>query len=87
MAEMIYDDIRACSDCICWIANADDSGLDNYSEEVAEEMRAERDAGIQSFNDENVTLVVGDDDYGFSHSRCDICDGLAGDRYQVVGLR
>lgn len=74
-----------CSDCACWIANADDSGLDNNPEAEANEIRARRDAAIAEI-DGYLVLGDSDNDQTFSHHRCDLCDALPGYRHEAVAI-
>ena len=71
-------ELEICPDCACWIANADDSGLDNLPEDEAHEARSARDAGLAEWAE--YVLTVTDGETAFSSRRCDICDGLPGAR-------
>ena len=69
-------DLQSCPNCIIWIANADDSGIDNPNDFHRRFKR----------NTANISdLFVGDDiDPHFSWNLCDTCGELAGDRYTVI---
>lgn len=71
---------RACPDCLIAIANDDYSGMDD---DRAIAVRA----GIEQWYDEGYRLVPGDTvDPSFMWAECDICHGLAGDRYDVIAI-
>ena len=61
-----------CDDCVQGIANDDYTGMDDETEKRVRE-------GIESAPG---WLVVGDEE-GFSWRKCDVCDGLAGNRHKV----
>jgi hypothetical protein len=61
-----------CQDCTMAIANDDYTGM-------SDEQEAATRAGIERIGE---YLIVGEE-YGFSWQRCDVCDGLAGDRHEV----
>ena len=71
-----------CSDCLAWLANADASG-------IAPAQREAYLARLQAFEtrpDHPGHVVAIGDSLGFSHSRCEACGGLAGDRFLAVRL-
>lgn len=60
-------DLAICSDCLIWQANGDDSGFAEHDNaDVVRNARA---------------VIVDGSELGFSWSRCDLCNGLAGDRF------
>jgi hypothetical protein len=65
---------EACSDCVIYVANGDTSGMD---EATAERVSSACDALGEYAH-------VGDTEYGFSNYRCEVCNGLAGDRFEIV---
>ena len=71
-----------CADCIVWLANADASGIDA-------DKQAAFLARLQAFETNPAhpghVVAIGDS-LGFSHSRCDACGALAGDRFLAVRL-
>lgn len=78
MVEVI-NELEVCQDCLCAIANGDYSGMD---EETAFNVLD----GICRLQKGGRYLVAGDKEFGFSHCRCDCCDGLAGNRYEAILL-
>jgi hypothetical protein len=66
----------ACDDCTVALANNDYSGMDDAQEAATR-------AGIARIGQH---LIVGED-CGFSHDRCAVCGGLAGNRHDVGYLR
>lgn len=70
---MDYQDFGlACDDCVCAISSGDLSSLNDCERE-----RVER-----SLNELHLDFVV-NDEFGFSHSHCDICNALPGNRHSV----
>ena len=67
-----YELGTCCDDCVQAIANDDYTGMDDAREQ---EVRA----GLERIGE---YLIVGDE-YGFSWRRCDVCDGLAGNRHDI----
>jgi hypothetical protein len=66
-----------CGNCLVALANDDYSGMDD------DEAKATAD-GLATLHG-NYSQVISDGaEYGFSHYRCECCDGLAGDRYRVI---
>lgn len=65
----------ACDDCVIAIANDDYSGMDDKQEKATKD-------GIDRLGK---WLIVGEE-YGFSWRRCDVCDGLAGNRHEISYL-
>lgn len=74
-------ELAACADCLVWVANRDDSGMDD--DERAETVRS-KCHDLQT--NEGVVLISEGEDLGFSWQACEICDGLAGDRYRMVAV-
>ena len=75
-----YDEIELsiCTDCACWHANADTSGIDNS----LDEKRVRQGLGVRGM----IVAVTGEDSY-FSWRNCDACRRpLGGDRIDAVGL-
>jgi hypothetical protein len=66
-------ELEICADCAIVAANDDWSGV---SDEHGQAIR-------DGFDRLDGHLVVGDE-LGFSWSRCEVCNGLAGDRYRAV---
>ena len=62
-------DIKICADCAQWVANLDDSGVDN--DDTGNEYRQRRDEGLEALG--GYVVVNMDEDYGFTHNGCDIC--------------
>lgn len=77
--------LSVCHDCLCWIANGDDSALDMLDERFATKFRTLRDETIDAFlaEHEGNHLVAGSEEYGFSHDRCDLCSCLGGNRFEA----
>lgn len=69
-----YTAYAACQDCLMWIANADDSGMDDETAEHVKHM----------VNNLPGNAVADGLDLGFHHDDCDICNALPGDRYRVL---
>lgn len=63
----------ACDDCVSAIANDDYSGMDDTQEQATKE-------GLERIG----KWLVVCEEIGFTHSRCDVCDGFAGNRH-VIG--
>jgi hypothetical protein len=61
-------DIKICADCAQWVANLDDSGVDN--DDTGNEYRQRRDEGLEALG---YVVVNMDEDYGFTRNGCDIC--------------
>ena len=84
MARIIFEGL-ACDDCACWIANADDSGVDYYPAPYAENWRA----GIAEHAVPNSAIACGEDceDDGRRDFRCDNC-GLSQHSFahKIVGF-
>jgi hypothetical protein len=76
-----------CQDCLCWIANADDSGLDILPESEADSIRESRDDGMRLYEMKGYHFVANGEDLGFCGSPCEICDALPGDRYRCHALK
>ena len=77
---------RVCRDCLCYIANGDDTALDLLDEQDAAAIRQERDSFLDNLAP-GVHLHTTDVEHGFCHSNCDICDALPGDRYGVAAYQ
>ena len=75
MATHVYT-LSVCPECLCEVANGESS--------LGAVERADHYAALESYGD--VHAVPTDDDYGFSHRACELCNGLAGDRYGVALL-
>jgi hypothetical protein len=75
---MTYHEYHVCAGCLCEIANGE-SDLTDAEREI-------HYANVELAHAEHLTLVPGDDEYGFEHGRCGLCNGLAGDRYSVVAI-
>ena len=82
----IINTLSVCQDCLIWIANADDSGLDLLTDSDADEIRQSRDTGIDNLTANGEQLVASNEEYSFSWSNCDICNALPGNRYEVTVL-
>lgn len=86
MVEVVYE-WSACSDCVAEVANGE-SGRTVDPQGGDRELCAAADAFVAARYAEGVHVVNGDEDYGFSWTRCEVCgDTRGGDREQVVGLR
>lgn len=83
MTTIVAYELSVCVDCRNWVANADDSSLDLLPGDAADTVRARRDAKVATLD---AYFVPGDREYGFLHRRCELCDALAGDRYEITGL-
>ena len=68
-----------CDTCIVALENDDYSGMDDEQEKATRIGLAH--VG-QSFD-----LFYDGAEFGFSTSRCDCCEGLAGDRFRVFGFK
>lgn len=79
-------DYRVCSDCLCYIANGDDTALDLLDEQDAAAIRNERDSFLNNLPS-GTQLHCTEVQHGFCHSNCDICDSLPGDRYEVAAYQ
>lgn len=66
-------ELSVCPECLCEIANGESSLTDTE--------RAHHYAVLESYGD--MHAVPNYECYGFSTRRCELCDGLAGDRYGV----
>ena len=71
-------DIDICPDCACWYANADSSGVSDI-QVFGDALEAFGDAMIAHYPN-GWDIIVGDGEAFFSHSRCEVCDALPGDR-------
>ena len=70
---VVYMELGACcEDCVQAIANDDYTAMDDATE-----------ARVRSGIDRAPGYLVVGDEQGFSHDRCDVCGGLAGDRHTV----
>lgn len=69
-----YTAYAACSDCLMWIANGDDSGMSEATAEHVKEMCSRLPGNA----------VADGLDLGFHHDECDICNALPGNRYRVL---
>lgn len=72
-------EFKVCGDCLSALANGDYSGMDDAQAKASED-------GLAALEKEYRHLIADGADYGFSHHRCECCDGLPGDRYRVIGL-
>lgn len=79
-------DYGVCGDCLCYIANGDDTALDLLEEQDAVAIRQERDSFLKNLSP-GVQLHATDVEYGFCSTYCDICDALPGDRYEVAAYQ
>src|SRR5689334_19561576 len=68
--EVPEPDGYCCDDCTIAIANDDYSGMDDKQEAATR-------AGLAEYT----THIAIGDEAGFMHSRCDICNGLPGNRH------
>ena len=83
----LLDTLTVCGDCLCWIANADDSQLDLMPTAAADAHRAHRDAGIARLEQDGARLVpdCGDDCESFHSGPCAVC-GTRGFTAHTAGL-
>lgn len=72
-------EFAVCEDCLIAIANDDYSGMSEDQEKATRE-------GIEYLTKEYGYLIPDGAEYGFSHRRCECCDGLPGDRYRVISF-
>lgn len=81
MSVRVDCELAICSDCMIWLANGDDSGMS--PEQSSATLQGERDliSGIYGAH-----IVVDGEELGFSTTRCDCCNGLAGDRFRAAVL-
>lgn len=81
MGQEVVRELSICTDCLMWQANGDDSGLCNCA-------RCEgHNSLVRAARCDDGPIVVGDEDYGFSYTACDLCTTpLAGDRHAASVL-
>ncbi len=83
---------QICSRCLCEVASGE-SGRTQTSEFVdwpkhdtdTTELSVAEMFDAKTYR-AGIHLVMGADEYGFCHSNCDRCGGLADDRFELVGL-
>lgn len=72
--------LDGCSDCLVWVANADDSGM-------TDERAAEVVTGVTEWNDAGYYLVPEGKERGFSMTKCEVCKSpLGGDRFEMYAI-
>jgi len=78
----ILRELEVCQNCLIAIANADYSGMDEEEAFAVKDgiCGLEREGKAVTDRTRN-QLVAGGEELGFSHSRCECCGGLAGDRF------
>lgn len=85
MAEVLYDNLEACTDCAIWHANNDDSGSERTGEELTRAFLNEWDGWPDVITGTFPHVVITGEDSYFSSRACDICGtNLAGDRIDAA---
>jgi hypothetical protein len=77
----IINEISICSDCLIWIANADDSGM---SDEQADATKS----GEERLCADGARVVADGSALGFRCTQCNCCaSGLFGDRFLALTFK
>lgn len=74
----VHHELHVCAICLCELANGDAPFTDGE--------REAHYASVNRYGDQGLHVVAIGESFGFERSRCELCDGLAGDRYSAVTL-
>lgn len=70
-------EVEVCHTCLLVIANGDSSGDETWDGDTFA-------ANMEGYRAVPGPIDGGDGDAGFSHRDCELCDGLAGNRFTVT---